>query len=180
MEEKTLKINNLEINCKSLIEFSSLINVLLELAKKQKETEKKLGEHDLKINNLLKLITAQQKEQKEQKDFGIGWQDKENELSNILNDEHIFSMNYNNSNFSNYINNENLNDAQKQYDNLNDSNDLEEKEKIPEEDNKIEENEENKENREKDENEEKEKEKKEEIKDIPFPKIDIKENIEDI
>ena len=114
MEEKTLKINNLEINCKSLIEFSSLINVLLELAKKQKETEKKLGEHDLKINNLLKLITAQQKEQKEQKDFGIGWQDKENELSNILNDEHIFSMNYNNSNFSNYINNENLNDAQKQ------------------------------------------------------------------
>ena len=194
MEEKTLKINNLEINCKSLIEFSSLINVLLELAKKQKETEKKLGEHDLKINNLLKLITAQQKEQKEQKDFGIGWQDKENELSNILNDEHIFSMNYNNSNFSNYINNENLNDAQKQYDNLNDSNDLEEKEKIPEEDNKIVENEENKdnkENKEKDENEEKEKEKKEENvekkekekkeerKDIPFPKIDIKENIED-
>ena len=40
MEEKTLKINNLEINCKSLIEFSSLINVLLELAKKQKEKEK--------------------------------------------------------------------------------------------------------------------------------------------
>ena len=120
MEENTLKINNLEINCKSLIEFSSLITVLLELTKKQKETEKKLGEYDIKLNNMIKLISTIQKEQKEQKELKepkeirIGWQDKENELSNILNDEHIFSMNYNNSNLSNYINNEVLNEAPKQ------------------------------------------------------------------
>ena len=37
MEEKTLKINNIEFNCQTLIEFSSLINALLEMAKKQKE-----------------------------------------------------------------------------------------------------------------------------------------------
>ena len=116
MEEKTLKINNVEFNCQTLIEFSSLINALIEMAKKQKETEKKLNEHDLKINNLLKLVQTQQKEPKE-KDFGIGWQDKENELSNILNDEHIFSMNYNNSNLSNYINAETINDAPKQNNN---------------------------------------------------------------
>ena len=109
MEEKSLKINNIEINCQSLIEFSSLITVLLELAKKQKETDKKISEHDIKINNLIKLI-SQQKEQQQSKEEGIGWQDKENELSNILNDEHIFSMNYNNSNFSNYLNNETQND----------------------------------------------------------------------
>ena len=116
MEEKTLKINNVEFNCQTLIEFSSLINALIEMAKKQKETEKKLNEHDLKINNLIKLVQTQQKEPKE-KDFGIGWQDKENELSNILNDEHIFSMNYNNSNLSNYINAETINDAPKQNNN---------------------------------------------------------------
>ena len=114
MEEKTLKINNLEFNCQTLIEFSSLINALLEMAKKQKETEKKLGEQEIKINNLVKLVSNLQKEQKE---TGIGWQDKENEISNILNDEHIFSMNYNNSNLSNYINNETLNDAPKQSNN---------------------------------------------------------------
>ena len=93
------------------------------MAKKQKEAEKKLNEHDIKINNLIKLIQAQQKELKEQKEkekeIGIGWQDKENELSNILNDEHIFSMNYNNSNLSNYINNETFNDAPKQNNNIN-------------------------------------------------------------
>ena len=52
MEEKTIKINSLEINCQSLIEFSSLIKVLLELVKKQQETDKLLSEHDTKINDL--------------------------------------------------------------------------------------------------------------------------------
>ena len=114
-ENKTLKISNIEINCQSLIEFSSLIKVLVELNKKQKETEKKLGEQDIKINNLIKLISQikennNQQQQPQQKELGFGWQDKENELSNILNDDHIFSMNYNNSNLSNYINNETSND----------------------------------------------------------------------
>ena len=86
-----------------------------ETEKKLSETEKKLGEHELKINNLIKLISTLQKEPKE---TGIGWQDKENELSNILNDEHIFSMNYNNSNLSNLINNETLNEAPKQNNNI--------------------------------------------------------------
>ena len=135
MEEKTLKINNLEFNCQTLIEFSSLINALLEMAKKQKETEKKLGEHEMKINNLFKLISTQQKEPKE---TGIGWQDKENEISNILNDENIFSINYNNSNLSNYINAETLNDAQKQPNNLLNNNAIEEKEMSEEKDNKEE------------------------------------------
>jgi len=135
MEEKTLKINNLEFNCQTLIEFSSLINALLEMAKKQKETEKKLGEHEMKINNLFKLIANQQKEPKE---TGIGWQDKENEISNILNDENIFSMNYNNSNLSNYINTETLNDAPKQSNNLLNNKVIEEKEMSEEKDNKEE------------------------------------------
>ena len=135
MEEKTLKINNLEFNCQTLIEFSSLINALLEMAKKQKETEKKLGEHEMKINNLFKLIANQQKEPKE---TGIGWQDKENEISNILNDENIFSMNYNNSNLSNYINTETQNDAPKQSNNLLNNNIIEEKEASEEKGNKEE------------------------------------------
>ena len=135
MEEKTLKINNIEFNCQTLIEFSSLINALIEMAKKQKETEKKLGEHEMKINNLFKLISTQQKEPKE---TGIGWQDKENEISNILNDENIFSINYNNSNLSNYINAETLNDAQKQPNNLLNNNVIEEKEMSEEKGNKEE------------------------------------------
>ena len=163
MEENTLKINNLEIKCQNLIEFSSLITVLLELIKKQKETEKKLGEHDTKINNMLKLISTikkEQKELKERKEIGIGWQDKENELSNILNDEHIFSMNYNNSNLSNYINNEVLNDAPKQNNNnnINNNNITKEKENenIPEIEEII-------------------SQKEKEITDINIPKTNIKE-----
>jgi len=161
MEENTLKINNLEIKCQNLIEFSSLITVLLELIKKQKETEKRLGDHDIKINNMLKMISTIQKEQKElkePKEIGIGWQDKENELSNILNDEHIFSMNYNNSNLSNYINNEVLNDAPKQNNNINTNNIIQEKENenIPEKEEII-------------------SKKEKEITDINIPKTNIKE-----
>ena len=62
MEEKTLKINSLEFNCQSLIEFSSLIKVLLELAKKQQETEQKLSEHDTKLNDVINSISILQKE----------------------------------------------------------------------------------------------------------------------
>ena len=168
MEEKTLKINNLEFNCQTLIEFSSLINALLEMAKKQKETEKKLGEtekklgeHELKINNLIKLISTLQKEPKE---TGIGWQDKENELSNILNDEHIFSMNYNNSNLSNFINNETLNEAPKQNNNIF-TNKIEEKEIIEEKSHQD------------DKTQEKPKEKS--IPNLTEPNIEIKEKTED-
>ena len=170
MEEKTLKINNLEFNCQTLIEFSSLINALLEMTKKQKETEKKLGEHELKINNLIKVISNQQKEPKE---IGIGWQDKENEISNIFNDEHIFSMNYNNSNLSNIINNETLNDAPKQDNNIISNKVIEEKDTFEEKDNKDEK------IQEKDNETEKEKEKEKEPSNINEPKIETKENIED-
>ena len=176
MEEKTLKINNIEFNCQTLIEFSSLINALIEMAKKQKEAEKKLNEHDIKINNLIKLIQAQQKELKEQKEkekekeIGIGWQDKENELSNILNDEHIFSMNYNNSNLSNYINNETLNDAPKQNNN-NINNNVTEEKQITEEKEDKEEKEENIQNKEKE---------SKEAKEIPITNYPIKIIKEDI
>ena len=67
MEEKTIKINSLEINCQSLIEFSSLIKVLLELVKKQQETDKLLSEHDTKINDLINSVSVLQKAQKEKK-----------------------------------------------------------------------------------------------------------------
>jgi len=168
MEEKTLKINNLEFNCQTLIEFSSLINALLEMAKKQKETEKKLGEHEMKINNLFKLTANQQKEPKE---TGIGWQDKENEISNILNDENIFSMNYNNSNLSNYINTETQNDAPKQSNNLLNNNIIEEKEASEEKGNKEENIPETKtENR---------KEKEKEASNINSPNKEIKEETEE-
>ena len=42
MEEKNIKINNIEVSCKALIEFSSLASVLLELVKRQEEMEKKI------------------------------------------------------------------------------------------------------------------------------------------
>ena len=91
MEEKTLKINSLEINCQSLIEFSSLIKVLLELAKKQQETEKRLSEHDTKINDLTDSVSNLQKNQKEKGTILIP---KENDLANSFNVEDLkFIMN---------------------------------------------------------------------------------------
>ena len=138
MEEKTLKINSLEINCQSLIEFSSLIKVLLELAKKQQETEKKLDEHDTKINDLMKTITNinNNNNQKEH---------KENNLSFI--DDEINFNNFNDSNMGNDFDKTVINET-KYLDKEN-----------PEADNKEKTNEENK--KEKDENTKENKEKKE-------------------
>ena len=91
MEEKTIKINSLEINCQNLIEFSSLIKVLLELAKKQQETDKLLSEHDTKINDLINSVSLLQKAQKEKGTILIP---KEKELENSFNVEDLkFIMN---------------------------------------------------------------------------------------
>ena len=138
MEEKTLKINSLEINCQSLIEFSSLIKVLLELAKKQQETEKKLDEHDTKINDLMKTITNinNNNNQKEH---------KENNLSFI--DDEINFNNFNDFNMGNDFDKTVINET-KYLDKEN-----------PEADNKEKTNEENK--KEKEENTKENKEKKE-------------------
>ena len=138
MEEKTLKINSLEINCQSLIEFSSLIKVLLELARKQQETEKKLDEHDTKINDLMKTITNinNNNNQKEH---------KENNLSFI--DDEINFNNFNDFNMGNDFDKTVINET-KYLDKEN-----------PEADNKEKTNEENK--KEKDENTKENKEKKE-------------------
>ena len=138
MEEKTLKINSLEINCQSLIEFSSLIKVLLELAKKQQEKEKKLDEHDTKINDLMKTITNinNNNNQKE---------NKENNLSFI--DDEINFNNFNDFNMGNDFDKTVINET-KYLDKEN-----------PEADNKEKTNEENK--KEKDENTKENKEKKE-------------------
>ena len=138
MEEKTLKINSLEINCQSLIEFSSLIKVLLELAKKQQETEKKLDEHDTKINDLMKTINNinNNNNQKEH---------KENNLSFI--DDEINFNNFNDFNMGNDFDKTVINET-KYLDKEN-----------PEADNKEKTNEENK--KEKDENTKENKEKKE-------------------
>ena len=137
MEEKTLKINSLEINCQSLIEFSSLIKVLLELAKKQQETEKKLDEHDTKRNDLMKtIININNNNQKEH---------KENNLSFI--DDEINFNNFNDFNMGNDFDKTVINET-KYLDKEN-----------PEADNKEKTNEENK--KEKDENTKENKEKKE-------------------
>ena len=139
MEEKTLKINSLEINCQSLIEFSSLIKVLLELAKKQQETEKKLDEHDTKINDLMKTITNINNNNNNQKEH------KENNLSFI--DDEINFNNFNDFNMGNDFDKTVINET-KYLDKEN-----------PEADNKEKTNEENK--KEKDENTKENKEKKE-------------------
>ena len=139
MEEKTLKINSLEINCQNLIEFSSLIKVLLELAKKQQETEKKLDEHDTKINDLMKTITNINNNNNNQKEH------KENNLSFI--DDEINFNNFNDFNMGNDFDKTVINET-KYLDKEN-----------PEADNKEKTNEENK--KEKDENTKENKEKKE-------------------
>ena len=139
MEEKTLKINSLEINCQSLIEFSSLIKVLLELARKQQETEKKLDEHDTKINDLMKTITNINNNNNNQKEH------KENNLSFI--DDEINFNNFNDFNMGNDFDKTVINET-KYLDKEN-----------PEADNKEKTNEENK--KEKDENTKENKEKKE-------------------
>ena len=113
MEEKIIKINNFEVNCKALIEFSSLANVLLELVKKQNEMEKKLNDQDIKINNIKKLITS-----RGSGGTGTSWQEKENEISNILKDDDIYNYNinfneYNNSNSNNDLNNDIIKDSSK-------------------------------------------------------------------
>ena len=134
MEEKNIKINNIEISCKALIEFSSLATVLLELVKKQKEMEKKIAGQDLKINNIKNLIL---------KGGGgidgiINWQDKENEISNILKEDDQDNINfnvndYNKSNVNNDSNNktikDNFNDEDNNIDNYYDNNRNKEEEK---------------------------------------------------
>ena len=118
MEEKNIKINNIEVSCKALIEFSSLASVLLELVKRQEEMEKKLNDQDIKINNIKKLISK--------RGGGGGginnWQEKENEISNILKDDDQYNIDinfneYNNRNMNNDSNNEMIKD------NTNDEND---------------------------------------------------------
>ena len=122
MEEKSIKINNIEVSCKALIEFTSLANILLELVKKQEEMEKKLNDQDVKINNIKKLITKE--------GGGIGginnWQEKENEISNILKEDDQSNLNinfneYNSRNINNDSNNamikDNINDENKDIDN---------------------------------------------------------------
>ena len=118
MEEKTLKINSLEINCQTLIEFSSLIKVLLELAKKQEETEKKLNEHDIKINDLMKTISNLKNEQK-----GTAINPKENDFANSFNaDDLNFLINNDFTNLdtvvneTRYVNKENLGESKKIFD----------------------------------------------------------------
>ena len=125
--EENIKINDIEISCKALIEFSSLATVLLELVKKQNEMEKKLNDQGIKINNIKKLIL---------KGGGggdgfINWQDKENEISNILKDDEQDNINvnfseYNNRNINYDSNNkmmkDNLNDEDNNLDNNYDNN----------------------------------------------------------
>ena len=137
MEEKTLKNNSLEINCQSLIEFSSLIKVLLELAKKQQETEQKLSEHDTKINDLINSVSILQKDQKEKGTILIP---KEKDIENSFNVEDLnFIMN-------NEISNDTiLNDTK-----YVEKNHLRDNKRFPNEENKNEQN--NKENQESEEN----------------------------
>ena len=115
-----------------------MIKVLLELAKKQQETEKKLDEHDTKINDLMKTITNinNNNNQKEH---------KENNLSFI--DDEINFNNFNDFNMGNDFDKTVINET-KYLDKEN-----------PEADNKEKTNEENK--KEKDENTKENKEKKE-------------------
>ena len=125
MEEKNIKVNNIEVSCKTLIEFSSLANILLELAKNQKEMEKKLNDQDIKINSIKKLISS----------GGVGrlnnWQEKENEMSNILKEDDL-NMNfneYNNINISNDLNNAMIKENQNE-DNGEISNNIDDNQKI--------------------------------------------------
>ena len=116
MEEKTIKINNLEVSCEALIEFTSLTKVLLELVKRQKENEKKLNDHDIIIRKLISQGGGNGV------GSGVEWPDKENEFSNIFKDEDNYNSNSNINNLNdenNDSNDENNND----YNNNNLSND---------------------------------------------------------
>ena len=116
MEEKTIKINNLEVSCEALIEFTSLTKVLLELVKRQKENEKKLNDHDIIIRKLISQGGGSGA------GSGVEWPDKENEFSNIFKDEDNYNSNSNINNLNdenNDSNDENNND----YNNNNLSND---------------------------------------------------------
>lgn len=107
MEEKTIKINNLEVSCEALIEFTSLTKVLLELVKRQKENEKKLNDHDIIIRKLISQGGGNGV------GSGVEWPDKENEFSNIFKDEDNYNSNSNINNLNdenNDSNDENNND----------------------------------------------------------------------
>ena len=107
MEEKTIKINNLEVSCEALIEFTSLTKVLLELVKRQKENEKKLNDHDIIIRKLISQGGGSGA------GSGVEWPDKENEFSNIFKDEDNYNSNSNINNLNdenNDSNDENNND----------------------------------------------------------------------
>ena len=103
MEEKTIKINNLEVSCEALIEFTSLTKVLLELVKRQKENEKKLNDHDIIIRKLISQGGGSGA------GSGVEWPDKENEFSNIFKDEDNYNLN-NLNDENNDSNDENNND----------------------------------------------------------------------
>ena len=82
MKKQKLKLDDLEIHCESLIEFSSLTKVLLELIKRQKETEKKIKKHDYIINLLQdnKNINTDSFMDKEENDSSLK---EESDLENI-------------------------------------------------------------------------------------------------
>ena len=141
MEEKTIKINNFEVNCKALIEFSSLVNVLLELVKKQdemeKNLEKKLNEQDIKINNIKKLISSGGGGQR----TGTSWQEKENEISNILKDDDGYNFNINFNEYNNSNSNNDLNNAMiKESSNIENNNDENQNNNDDNEDNNLKDN----------------------------------------
>ena len=118
MEEKTIKINNLEVSCEALIEFTSLTKVLLELVKRQKENEKKLNDHDIIIRKLISQGGGSGA------GSGVEWPDKENEFSNIFKDEDNYNYNSNsNINNLNDENNDSNDENNNDYNNNNLSND---------------------------------------------------------
>ena len=65
---KSLEIDDISYECKSIIEFTSLIKILFKLAEKQKNIENKLGlinnridEKENRINNLEIQVTGESK-----------------------------------------------------------------------------------------------------------------------
>ena len=116
MEEKTIKINNLEVSCEALIEFTSLTKVLLELVKRQKENEKKLNDHDIIIRKLISQGGGSGA------GSGVEWPDKENEFSNIFKDEDNY--NYNSNSNINNLNDENNDSNDENNNDYNNNNNL--------------------------------------------------------